>query len=336
MGDNQRIIWNITRLCYWDCYFCVVDAYQASSTGEEVRISANKFERIVKKRDKDNKGMFTTAQKALIEQGRELTLEQKLKILDNIDIAASIDISGGDALTLDENIHVLAEIKKKFGRENTILTITGPSLARLDPRSIGNLIGVVGFTYDNPFPDQDTRPAGYNVSNLKQVQRLQPYSVKTSAQVTLHKDNLTPAAIRGIFFNLRDANIDEIHLMRTLQVGRGSETLTEIPSDEEYMEAVMLYQDLEREYGSPRLAIQTALKHPDSSHREFHARHGLSSSLAITNMGILTLSPWAYDAHGEPLPDFIVGDVKEYKVSDIYRPGMKNELVERLKLKDEK
>lgn len=58
-------------------------------------------------------------------KGLELSLNEKIAILNNIDIPISIDFSGSDPLVVQENTFIFDAASKKFGRKNISITTTG-------------------------------------------------------------------------------------------------------------------------------------------------------------------------------------------------------------------
>ncbi len=100
----------------------------------------------------------------------ELSLEDKLKIIGNLDMEdVDIDVSGGEPLLFRENVEIIERLSKKFGRENISITATGRGLALIDKNTLKYLVGEVGFTYDFPHEPNLLRPKGYNSSNLEQI-----------------------------------------------------------------------------------------------------------------------------------------------------------------------
>ena len=101
--------------------------------------------------------------------GVELTLEQKLSTIDNIDVESTrLDISGGDALVVPENMEVLRYASGKLGRHNVTLTATGVGLGQVDIEEVCGLIGEFNFTFDSASAaDIAHRSERYASPNLK-------------------------------------------------------------------------------------------------------------------------------------------------------------------------
>ena len=78
------VIWNLTRICPWDCGICCMSAIHVCAT--------TKF--IVQQKQK--------------EKGRELRLNEKLAVLKQLcDLDFDIDFSGGDPLYFEEDFQLI-------------------------------------------------------------------------------------------------------------------------------------------------------------------------------------------------------------------------------------
>jgi len=87
------IIWNITNKCPYDCSFCC--------------LSANS-------------------------DVQDISLEDKLKIVRNLDSKSIRIDSGGEPLINKENLRIIKELSKKFGKERISVTSTSRGLERVD------------------------------------------------------------------------------------------------------------------------------------------------------------------------------------------------------------
>ncbi len=145
--ERKSIIWNVNRIYAYDCAICCVDAYHVSSKNDSISVRIDGLTKELSfNRDKSIK-LFDDANKYLEEKGLELCLEDKLKILNNIDIPAEIDFSVGDPLLLSENLEIIAEASNKFGKNNISITATGVGLSLVEPTLLTQIIGHVDFTY---------------------------------------------------------------------------------------------------------------------------------------------------------------------------------------------
>lgn len=320
-GDSKptKIIWNITKICGWDCEFCCVDAYHVSKNKGEICIKSKGLTMTnrVPSDGGSNGKQYEIARDFLVSKKMEIGLIDKLRILDNINLNAEIDFSGGDPLLLTENLFVIEKASQKFGKENISLTATGIGFSLIDVDVIASLVGGVDFTYDFPKSvNVPFRPNGYNHSNLSKVMKLAGKGVSVTAQIPLSEKNISEEIIEKIFHDLHSAGVRKILLMRIFPVGRGSDMKLNYPSIDDYLTAIEKYKSLQSKYGFPLVNVQTGLKKTielgNTSHEIYDSSH-----LNITQLGILSKSPWAFDKYGEPIPEFVIGDMKHNSLSDL-------------------
>ncbi len=321
MPKTYDIIWNITRLCSWDCAVCCVDAIHVSrnKSGETIARIAGLSEEI--KVGEKNIESFQSAQEYFQFRGMELSLDEKFKILENLQgKTVKIDFSGGDPLVLPENLLVIERASKSFGKDNVTLTATARGLDHKVILRLANLIGEFNFTYD-PGIDQssDNRPVGYALGNLKASKVFRDYGVKTRAELPLTTENSTPKNLSQIYSDLTEAKIDKLLLMRLFPVGRGASRISTGLSPTQTIEAIQLLKSLETSSG-PRIKLQCALKHlfdPESSKHQ-NPCDLLHTSFGLMADGTLLLSPWAIDSHGKPISsDWVVGSLLENNLDDL-------------------
>src|SRR3954454_19618481 len=109
------LIWNLTRLCPWDCAVCCVDAvHVATSAGRRVTL---RTEALTSQVTIPASGVnaFETAATHYQSLGAEMSLVEKLRVLDHLDgFDATLDISGRAPLTLAENWTVLDTPAARF------------------------------------------------------------------------------------------------------------------------------------------------------------------------------------------------------------------------------
>jgi len=77
----------------------------------------------------------------------------------------------------------------------------------------------------------------------------------------------------------------------------------------ECKEAIKRYKDLEKEHKRPKIKLIPSLRG--------RSIEKLFNSLNITYKGILVSNPWSYDPRGEPEREFVLGDLKENKLSEL-------------------
>jgi len=319
--DKVDIIWNITRVCPWDCAQCCVDAYHVTRDGDAVSVRHSGLAETISLRGVPPRQIFDAAAAEMARRGLELSLEDKLRVVDALaGYDADIDFSGGDPLVVSENLEVVQHASQKFGRENVSITATGAGMAHYPAEVLAPFIHMIEFTYDNLGQRDDTgRPRGYNASNLRKAREFKRYGCASKAQTPLTPFNMSPAVLRRVYLDLHEAEIDSMLLMRTFPVGRAADlTRFRIPSRDEYRQAIGLVRELEAQYGRPRVRLQCALKHVDpASEGNGNPCDLLHESFGITNDGRLQLSAWAWDARGRPLPDWIIGDLTKDSLRDI-------------------
>ena len=283
------IIWNITKACPWNCSFCCISAYHLPSSNKSLDIEL----------------------KRLRKEGVELSLEDKLRIVGNLDEPhLEIDVSGGEPLLFNENIGIIKMLSQKLGRENISITTTSVGLNLVSLDFLKEFVGEVGFTYDFPYEPNNLRPREYNSSNLNLIKTVTREGIRAVAQIPLTRLNHNEKTIRDIYENLAKANVNGLHLMKFFPVGRGAQRKDLVLTWDEYQTAVKTYRRLESS-NAPEVFVQTALKdvNPNNS----------SSHLNITSKGLLLSDPWAYDSQGNPLKEYILGDLKHQKLSGIYK-----------------
>jgi len=319
MNKTLDIIWNITKICPWDCNICCVDAVNVRSKSGKIKIiseSLNKEETIDSDKSLD---IYDQALKIRQEKRLELSLEEKLQVLDNLEgTNFEIDFSGGDPLVCSENLEVIRYAANKYGRENFTVTTTGVGLSKIKAEQLIPYISKLEFTYDNAEEKFDPiRPREYNNSNLKKASLLSRKGINIKALMPLSKRNISPRILRLLYENLHVAGIREVELMRYFPVGRGLGKNEEMPSREEYEMAIEIFYEMEAKYNLPKVNLQCALKclyntsneNPCNLYRE---------SLGITAKGILLTSAWAIGSKGEPLDEiFVLGSLVDNSISEL-------------------
>lgn len=265
------IIWNVTNKCYYSCSICCLDANSSV---------------------------------------KDATLEDKLKIIDNLDSTSlRVDISGGEPLMDDENLLILKKLSKKLGKERISITTTGKGLERVNLSELGEYVSEVGFTYDFPFEPSPDRPLNYNKHNLKLAKKVVEQGILTMAQTPLLRSNVDSSLIEKIYLNLREAGVSNLLLIRFSESGRGSSREYLALSQKEINSALRTYKKLESSYGSPRIKTTPSIKGKLIGK--------ILTSLNITNNGLLLSNPWSYDSHGRPNEKYVLGDLTSEKLSNL-------------------
>jgi MoaA/NifB/PqqE/SkfB family radical SAM enzyme len=305
------VIWNTTSICSWDCAVCCVDATHVKTEGGTVAIATNTLQSREYVPLAEGQNKFEVALSYMQAQGRELDWKGKLAVLDNLaGFDVRIDISGGDALIVEENYHLLKEASTRFGKENVTLTVTGAGLGKRKPSDIAPLIGEFNFTFDAASAnDARLRPKGYAQSNIKLAKKMAKLGVSTRAELPLSVDILRPEHLREIYRQLGEAGIRKLLLMRLFPVGRGCNTANAIPTANQYREAIAVLRDAAKQMDGPQLRLQCALRHLDPpSPADGNPCDLARESFGLMADGTLLLSPWGTGTNGKPIDDsFVVG-----------------------------
>ncbi len=263
--------------------------------------------------------IYDQAMRIRQEKGFELSLDQKLRVLDNLKgIDFKIDFSGGDPLVCSENLKVLKYAAKKYGKERISITTTGVGLSKIKAEEIIPFASELEFTYDYAREMFDPiRPTGYNELNLKKVSLFNKEGIKVKALVPLSKRNISPKILKQIYKNLHLAGIGEVELMRYFPVGRGFGKNENMPSRKEYEVAIELFQKMEQEFRFPKVILQCALRCMYASYSETPCKL-YSESLGITAKGILLSCAWAIGPKGEPLDEiFVLGNLVNNSINEL-------------------
>ncbi len=285
-NNPTSFIWNITTICPWKCSICFLNAHYVPNLNEIVKLNEK-----------------------LKSKNLAISYIDKIKIVENLDVSKiKIDVSGGDPLIIKENLNIIRMLSEKFGKANINVTTTSIGLKFVKYHFIKKYIGTVETTYDFPFESYTLRPKQYNSTNIKSITYLAKKGINTSVHIPLTKLNSSKTVIKKIYNNLAEAGVNEIHLMKFFPIGRGSSKKYVELNDKEYKKTIKLYTKLEKP-SFPRITLQTAFN---------NKKNGLnSSSMNITATGMLHSDPWAYNKNGTPNKKYIIGDLKEQKLSSM-------------------
>ena len=316
------IIWNMTAICGWDCKVCCVDAVHVTSKAGVVNIRSRGLSTLsVLPRRPEEGSHFDQALRARQAKGLELTLDQKMTVLDHMSgYPLRLDISGGDPLSAAEGMIILREVAGRIGRENVTLTATGAGMAHYDVDDIAPYIGELNFTFDGePDPTDPLRPATYARGNLRKAAKFAAAGVVTRGECPLSPQNLEPEALERIYRDLTDAGTAIMLVMRLFPVGRGADVKAKVPTADQYRQAVQVLRRLEREVSrGPRVKLQCALRRLEGATNGPNPCDAFTESFGLTANGTLLGSPWAVNRVGEPLhEDWVLGNLVRQPLSEI-------------------
>ena len=91
-----------------------------------------------------------------------------------------------------------------------------------------------------------------------------------------------------------------------------------------------MYKSLEKEFSYPKIVVQSILSYTEKENESIDEKYYISNSLNINNLGVLSLSPWAYDNKGNQLSDYVLGSLIENKLSDLFNSQSYKELYKKL------
>ncbi|WP_157376658.1 hypothetical protein [Burkholderia ubonensis] len=321
------IIWNHTAVCTQDCADCCVDAVHAYAKGTNAVVRSVGLMRVDIVPMRPDEGKYAAAQRHQQTLGRELSFEQKMMVLRNLDgFDVRLDISGGDALVTPDGIRLLRACSERAGRENVTLTVTGAGLRPSDIDEVTSLISELNFTFNAAEPeDAVSRPRMYAAFNLKMAARVVAHGLSVRAECPLLKGNCDPDHLRRLYLQLRCNNVPKLLVMRQFAVGRGQNSPQLVPSRDEYISAIRCLFELEARYGGPKVKLQCALRHmaaiegliPDPGVNPCDA---VRESYGLMPDGTLLASPWAIGPTGQPLdPSWVIGNLAESTLAQLLR-----------------
>lgn len=323
-GQKIGMIWTLGRECGWGCDHCCVDAYSIRQNKNGFAIRSNDFSQDVAAEQKGWE-VYDAAHSILVEKGKALSLNEKLKVLESIKgCNVEIGFSGGDVPLVSENLSVVKKASEMLGKENIGLTVTGLGMRSPNFTNYLPFIGQLEFTFDSMEPlDINHKQVGYNSSNLTGFEKIisdcRENKVVTQALVPLSPSNCSDEAVDQIYQTLIYSGVDQVYLMRTLPVGRAIKSATPLLTIGQYKSAIERFWQLQENTNGPRIGIMCALKNI------FPGKFGdknlctlLQTTLDITNMGDVILDAFGYGPTGNALnKDFVVGNLTKTRLADI-------------------
>lgn len=275
------IIWNVTYKCPWDCAFCVMDA------------SCN-CER------------------------SELTLEQKIEVIKNIDIAnCKIDTSGGEVLfNKEENMIILGKLSEKLGKENVGVSTSGFGIDDELAKNLSLIVSEVEMTMDAvPGRPYEYRQIGYHKVAGNAAVALKGNGVFVGLQTVLTREHYDQRDILDqLYIWMKEHEVDEWSLIRYFPSGRGEKFEQLALSEEENLELVDYIKELCTDEKGPKLDVHYLL--PGST-KDSQCRC-VKKSIGILPDGSVTSCFWGLDENGSIKDSkFYLGNLLEEKLSEI-------------------
>lgn len=321
------VIWNSTLVCPWNCAKCCVGAIHVEVKSGMLRMSSSDLATYtevpvlgIKPKGAKPQWKYDQAAKLRQEAGLELDLPGKLCVLDHLEgVIPKIDISGGDPLVLTDTMVLIRAIAERFGRENVTVTATGVGLGFVDPAELAPYVSEVNITFDGTPAEIDPLvPKHYGLANLRAGVRLTEHGINVRAEIPLTLQNIDAAELTRTYTALAATPIGRLLVMRLFPVGRGELREAEIPSAEQYRDAIGLLRDLEQRLGGPKVKLQCALKHLDGNLLGDNPCDAVRESFGLMADGTLLGSPWAINQHGQPIDDnWVLGNLATTPITDI-------------------
>lgn len=210
--EKLSIIWNITYRCPWNCSFCVMDA-----------------------------GSCSTSKK------KELSLDEKLKIIRNIDIPnVKVDLSGGEVMLDKNHLIVINELSKKLGKDSVGISTSGFGIDQKTAEYLSTRVSDVEMTLDAPpSASYPYRQDKYHQTAASAAKILKAAGVYTGLQTVLTRHHLeNPTLLTGLKDFILKNKIDEFSLIRYFPSGRGEHFKHLSMEPEENLELVTRIKDL--------------------------------------------------------------------------------------------
>lgn len=303
------LIWNHTHICGFNCATCCVAAKHVTNR----RISSPDLSTYLPMDMRPGEDRYAAAQRILQENGEELRLEDKLKVLDHLaGFQTRVDISGGDALITPDGLPLLEACSRKLGKDNVTLTITGMHAKDEDLQRIAGWIAEFNFTFNAASrEDAAVCPKGYAEVNLTLAEKMVALGVPARAECPLTRWSVQPEHLERLYERLAGMGAHTLLVMRQFTSGRGRLSPDEIPSREDYIQAIATLRELEARGNGPRVKLQCALKHLEvvaglaAASEENPCDLG-TASYGLMPDGTLLASPWAINEHGRPASDIWV------------------------------
>jgi len=287
------VIWNLTRVCPWDCAICCVSEFHVCNTTEYFVYSEVK------------------------EKGEELTLAEKLAVLKILtDRGFEIDFSGGDPLYYDEDFRVVEQATRWLPSRKIGVSMTGSKItdAKLE---LLKKVGVVEFTLDNlPEIENPFRPRGYNLASMVAMKKCVAVGIKTRAVTVLYPATMAEKNLESVFRWLCENGISEWELLRFYPVGRAANLAELTPSNSEYLKTMKFLRGL---HGFTRIFFQHSLRILEGTIK----CPAVVNSIGILPDGTVTACAWAIDGDCCPFQGFRLGKLPEDDLDEILERALK-------------
>ncbi len=289
------VIWNLTRVCPWNCSFCCVSAIFAN----------NKIDAEIKCAKE-------------ISRNRQLVFDEKIQVLRILAAQnVEIDFSGGDPLFCEDDIKVLEKAISIMPAEKIDVSMTG---TLLNQRKIDILKNVdkVEFTLDNlPGTLNPLRPSGYNISTMEAMIELLKHDINVSAVTTLHKYTMAKENLIAIYQWLSKNKVKTWSILKFYPVGRGVKTEYLTLSKNAYLEIMDFLRSLK---GYTEVVFQHSMRILNNTYK----CHAAMETVGVLPDGKITACAWALDKRCNPLENFLIGKLPEDDFDNMLKKARRN------------
>lgn len=284
----KSIIWNLTRQCAWNCSFCCVDAKYVGPY----------------KLNPDCSHDYHPAD--------ELSFNQKIKIIDNIDIPVRIDFSGGELLLDSMNTELIIYASKKFGKKNIGVSTSGIFIDENWIKKVSGYINEVELTIDKiPFTIYKHRPIGYHEYAANAVKLLKKNNIYTGVQTVLNKDNSDIASLKLLYQWLIKQKVDSWSILKFFPTGRGNKFSNLKLTESEYLYII-------KQIKAFKTTLEIHFQYVFSENSQEKKCRAVKKSLGILPSGDCITCFWALQNDTKPKNNkFVMGNLLETKLSTL-------------------
>jgi MoaA/NifB/PqqE/SkfB family radical SAM enzyme len=285
--DKLDIVWNLTKVCAYNCKICCVNAIYASTPEVQLKI---------KEKEK--------------QEGRELDMCAKLYVVDALIRSCKrkvrFDFSGGDPLLFDEDRKVIEYASKKIGKENIMISGTGYNFNGDKLEFLKKYAGSIAFTIDRlPWINDPIRPRNYSLDSLNALEKCTYTDISTKISTVLRSD-VSVKELENLGDLIKRYPIVGWNLLRLHLAGRARSYPNVLPSDSFYRHV-------------HRLAVKIKDRDIPSFHHSFKNEcEAYKNMIGILPDGKVLACCWALDRNGNPVNDkFVLGKLPEQNLSEI-------------------
>lgn len=282
------VIWNLTRICPWDCAICCMTALHACETTKLY----------LKKQQKN--------------YSKELNLAEKIQVLrDLCDEGFNIDFSGGDPLYYNEDLQVVEQATMWLPADKISVSMTGVELTDQKVELLKK-VKDVEFVVDSP-PDVKNfaRPEGYHLSSVMALRQCVNAGIKTRAITVLYPLTMKGINLREVYNLLCELGVPEWELLRFYPVGRAKHFSRLVPSKDDYLKAMALLRTFR---GPTKIFFQHSLRILEGD----GVCPAVNQALGILPDGSVSACAWAINDQAQPISKyFMLGKMPDQKIRNI-------------------